>query len=106
MELPGFVDKETWNDFVEYRQEIRKPLSDIAQKRMISRLAKLHADGYDANATLDLAMSEGWRGIWPTEECKRKVRPASHGEGPKIEDVKVNQEAGRAHLRMVRGALK
>ncbi len=103
---PGIIDAQTWTDFLQYRQEIRKPLTDIGQKRMVARLMRLHAEGYDPNATLDLAMSEGWRGVWASDECKRKIRPASHGEGPKIEAVDINRDAGREGLRLVRGALK
>ena len=106
MDLPDFLSEAAWVDFLEYRQEIKKPLSTIGQRRMLTRLTRLHSEGYDANATLDLAMSEGWRGVWASEECKRKIRPASHSEGPKMEAVKINQEAGREGLRLVRGALK
>ena len=104
--IPDSINSDTWADFLLYRQEIRKPLTEIGQKRMLARLLRLHQEGYDPNATLDLAMSEGWRGVWASEECKRKIRPASHGEGPKIESVDINRDAGLAQLRLVRGALK
>jgi ribosomal protein L37AE/L43A len=104
--LPAFLDTETWHDFMAYRAtEIRKPLSPIGLKRMLSVLTRLHADGYDCNALLDKAMAEGWRGVWACEECKRKVRPASHGDGTMQPQGQVSAD-GRARLELVKRAVK
>ena len=104
--LPAFLDTETWHDFMAYRAtEIRKPLSPIGTKRMLARLTRLHAEGYDVNALLDMAMSESWRGIWAHDDCKRKVRPASHGDGTMKPQGQVSVD-GREKLKSVMRAVK
>lgn len=80
METPHWLDSETWEDFRAHRKEIKKPLTPTAEKRMLRKLERLHAEGWDVNYCLDHAMAEGWRGVFAVEAPK----PAQKAEPEKF----------------------
>jgi phage replication O-like protein O len=52
VELPFWLSAELWTEFVVMRKTIKKPLTDNAAKRMITKLGKYHDNGIDAVAQL------------------------------------------------------
>ena len=46
------LDPEMWTDFVQHRKDIKKPLSPVAEKRMLSRLSRFVEQGMNVNAML------------------------------------------------------
>jgi hypothetical protein len=64
----------TWADWVEHRRQIRKPLTEVAAKRLLAQLAKFTESA--AIDKMDRAMAAGWQGcIFPQdlEELKKVV---------------------------------
>jgi len=70
-ELPPSLDDDLWQDFLAYRIELKKPMSEYAQKAMLTRLRHYHVQGYDCSCLLLLAMSENWQGVYLRNECLR-----------------------------------
>ena len=65
----------TWADWVEHRRQIRKPLTEVAAKRLLAQLARFTESA--AIDKMDRAMAAGWQGcIFPQDlEELRKVVP-------------------------------
>lgn len=54
--------RSTWNDYLEHRRELRKPLTRVAARRL---MAKLERWGHErALAALEWSMENGWLGVF------------------------------------------
>lgn len=62
--VPSFIKQENWNDFVAMRKEIKKPLTETAAKRLISKLTEFDANGFDANESLDYSIMGQYQGVF------------------------------------------
>ena len=63
--LPDWLNRESWNAFIEMRRRIKKPLTDYGCQVAIKKLQKLKDAGQDPNAILDNSIMNSWQGIWP-----------------------------------------
>lgn len=70
--LPSYISQEAFDAFGSYRKELKKPLTSIAKKRLIEKLAAMHAKGHDVNALLMDAIDRGWLTVY---EPKPKHQP-------------------------------
>ena len=59
--LTSILRHETADDFVAHRKSLRKPLTEIAAKRIVSKLEG-HAD---PDAVVDESIASGWAGVFP-----------------------------------------
>ena len=73
MDLPSDLTEETWQDFQDYRREIKKPLTPVATRRTLAKLDRLHAEGYSAEKLIDMAITNRWQGVWTHEDCKHEI---------------------------------
>lgn len=88
------IDEELFADFVEHRKQIKKPMTQIAQKRMRMRLEKYEMQGQDISALIEKAICNGWMDVWPEE---KPPRPAAHRIViDPIDQPKSSPEAARA----------
>lgn len=69
--LPEYVDEEIWNDFVQHRKEIKKPLTKSTLKYELRCMEQAHANGWDIDGLLEKAIQKGWRG-WFFDEQKEE----------------------------------
>lgn len=106
VDLPPYIDEEIWGDWIAMRNEKKYPVNERQQKAALRVLKRGLEEGHDPNKMLDLAINGGWQGLFTNESTVKKVRPASHGEGPKYEPVEINREQGRAALALVKGAIR
>jgi hypothetical protein len=79
--LPAYIDSETWEAFWEMRKKMgtRAPITDFAKKLILKELMKFHAEGYDANNSLEQSIMKGWRGVFQGElrsVTRKDVDPA------------------------------
>lgn len=58
---PSNVSDEVWLDWVTFRKEIRKPLTETTCKQLAKKLANCS----DADAVLCNSIANGWQGIFP-----------------------------------------
>lgn len=66
--LPEGIPVEAWNQFVEMRIKINKPLTTYAKERIID---KLLAIGGDIRGVLDQSTMNSWQGVFPIKKDSR-----------------------------------
>lgn len=82
LELPSAVPREIWEEFVQHRKDIKRPMTALAIKKMINKLNKIIADGHDPIELIEKAIISGWQDIFVSE--KKPIH--------KSEQFKQNQE--------------
>jgi hypothetical protein len=67
--LPAYIDSELWDAFWDMRKKMgtRAPITDYGKKLILKELMKFHAEGYDANNSLEQSIMKGWRGVFQGE---------------------------------------
>lgn len=73
MLLPDFIEQETWSAFEESRREMKKPLGELARKRVIQKLTAFHCQGYVADEILGEAVERGWRTVFLYPDAPRRA---------------------------------
>lgn len=69
--LPTFIDPELWAAFMESRRAMKVPFTPLAQKLVIRKLLKMHAEGWDVNASLEKSAIYGYRGVFEVEKIDK-----------------------------------
>lgn len=87
--LPSYIDPELWSAFMETRKAMKVPFTPAAQRLVIRKLMKMHADGWDVNASLEKSTVYGYRGVFEVEKIDKT--PA---RDPTL--VKLEEDAKRA----------
>tara|TARA_R110000868_G_scaffold300722_1_gene561190 strand:- start:195 stop:854 length:660 start_codon:yes stop_codon:yes gene_type:complete len=62
--LPDWVPADTWKDYEEMRNRIRKPMTDRAKQLAIIDLAKMQARGFDPKESLENSIKNSWQGLF------------------------------------------
>ena len=60
--LPDQINKELWNEFEEHRKQIKKPLTDLARKKLV-KIIMLNLDQQDD--MINRSIENGWAGLFP-----------------------------------------
>jgi len=68
IELPEWIDKGLWNDYIEMRKKQKKPPTNGAIKLIVDRLQKLKDAGEDPSEVLKQSIISGWTGVFPVKE--------------------------------------
>lgn len=63
---PNWLDQEAWSEYRQHRAEIRKPLTPLAEKKAINKLAEI-VDQCQASQqqVIDQTIMNGWVGLFP-----------------------------------------
>jgi hypothetical protein len=64
LELPDWLNKTDWNDFVEMRKKLKKPMTDRAVKLMLSKLETMKDKGIDTSAVLQKSILANWSDVY------------------------------------------
>ena len=78
MDLPSWIDPETWDAFLEMRKFIKKPATIRAQGMIIKKLSEWQAH---ANAILEQSIRNSWQDVFPLKDPPKPT--------PKVTDLKV-----------------
>jgi hypothetical protein len=62
--LPDWLDKESWNNFIQHRKEIGKPLKTTGIKMAIKKLERMKEQGQDIVLVIEHAISNGYQGLF------------------------------------------
>ena len=62
--LPTWLNKELWNEFKENRVSIKKPMTPLAEKKLLLKLEKLKDAGFDPEEIINESISNGWAGLF------------------------------------------
>jgi hypothetical protein len=65
LQLPEWINKESWQAFEAMRKKIKKPMSLRAAKMIIRSLENLRHDGDDPNLVLDQSELNSWQDVYP-----------------------------------------
>jgi len=87
VELPEWIDRDTWLEFEQHRREIRYSVNPTAARRILSKLEKYMTEHrVDPNEALGLTIERGYRGVFPEQikkelERERSQRPTTSNSG-------------------------
>jgi len=73
IELPTWLPKNDWKDFVEHRKYIKAPLSDNAAKRAIKSLESLRHKGHNISKVIDQSIVNGWKGLFAVKTTEHSA---------------------------------
>lgn len=63
--LPDWVERELWEQFIQHRKELKKPLTAHAERLLLAELDRLRERGYDPPAVVNQSIASGWLGLFP-----------------------------------------
>jgi hypothetical protein len=64
IELPEFIEKEIWDDFVDMRKNIKKPITERGKKAAINKLIRFHEKGENVNEIIEESIIYNWQGLF------------------------------------------
>jgi hypothetical protein len=64
LELPDWLNKTDWNDFVEMRKKLKKPMTDRAVKLMLSKLETMKNKGINTSEVLQKSILANWSDVY------------------------------------------
>lgn len=76
--IPDVRVKQAVDDFLEYRKNIRKPMTDKALELMVKKLKEMTGNPEEQIEILNQSIMNGWQGIFPLSEKRGdKGKPAN-----------------------------
>ena len=77
---PIWLPIEAWKGWVEMRKQRKRPLTDRAKTRALTKLEALHLAGHDINELLDRSTINGWLDIYEPKEQKNGTTNRTTGK--------------------------
>lgn len=71
-DMPDWLDAELWREFITNRVRLKKPMTDLSQKRMLIKLQRWHGNGINVNECLERSLINGWKDIYEPEVRRQK----------------------------------
>ena len=78
-EFPEWLPKDVWEQYVDHRFELRKPLTIKARDAAIRTLEKLRNEGNDPAEVMEASIVSGWAGLFPVKKGKGAARHRTTG---------------------------
>ena len=72
IEIPDWIPKNDWNDFLAMRKAMRKPMTVRAVNMMVSKLGQMKSKGFDVADILQKSILNNWSDVY-----EPKVKPAT-----------------------------
>lgn len=66
--LPASIPEQAWQEFIEHRKNIRKPMTDRAKTLAAMKLERLANEGYSPRDVIEQSIECGWTGLFPTKQ--------------------------------------
>ena len=63
--VPDWIDKDTWDAFLEMRKKKRAVPTEKAKELLVKELEKLRSEGHDPNEVLNQAKMRNYTGVFP-----------------------------------------
>jgi uncharacterized protein YdaU (DUF1376 family) len=77
---PLWLPIDSWKGWVEMRKQRKRPLTDRAKSRALTKLEALHLAGHDINELLDRSTINGWLDIYEPKEQKNGTTNRTTGK--------------------------
>ena len=81
IQIPDWIPVDAWNDFVDSRKKLRKPLTQGAIKLAISTLSKLKLEGNDPKEVIEQSILSGYSGLFPVNKGKQSITDQNRAVG-------------------------
>lgn len=65
---PDWLDKELWEDYLCYRSEIKKPLTETGQKRAVMKLKRFYDQGQNVDEIIEQSITNNWLGLFAVKQ--------------------------------------
>lgn len=111
IQIPDWLDKQDWEEFLQHRKSLKSPMSIQAQKRGLTDLKKLKDEGHSVSDVLNQSIVNGWKGFFPVrnnfhKDGKHGNKRKTHAqvffdsvkgslEGTKYDSKHYNEDGGR-----------
>ncbi|MGJ7533932.1 MULTISPECIES: helix-turn-helix domain-containing protein [unclassified Variovorax] len=79
VELPDWMPAETWDMWVRYRQEIKKPITEDGPRLHLGKLAKFRDEGHDPVRVIEAVIENRWQGLYLPKDGSTKFAQAGGG---------------------------
>jgi hypothetical protein len=94
--LPDWIEKETWDAFVQMRKRIGKPPTDYAKKLIVAKLERFKANNQDIKAVLEKSITSSWQDVFeikgnPADNIRLTV-PSKNEPDPALEKIKADEK--------------
>ena len=73
-DLPGWLDRASWDEWLAYRAEIGKPMTRRTQKAQLAMLHSLYMQGLYQSACINQSIRNGWVGLFPGKTSENVSR--------------------------------
>ena len=68
--IPEWIPGQLWDDFKEFRKEIKYPLTETGEFRAIKKLTRLRNEGYNIAAIIERSIERNYRGLFEQDTDK------------------------------------
>ena len=73
VQAPDWLDSILFNDFLEHRKKLRKPMTERAKEIFVRKVDNLRSKGFDPTELIETAIERGWQTVFePKDENKSK----------------------------------
>ena len=94
--LPDWIEKETWDAFVQMRKRIGKPATDYAKKLIVDKLIKFKSNGQDIKAVLEKSITSSWQDVFEIKnnpaDIVRLTVPSKNEPDAALEKIKADDK--------------
>jgi len=66
--LPASISDQLWCDFVDHRQQIKKPMTDKAVSMLVTKLKGMESNGSIAGDAIQESIINGWQGVFEPKQ--------------------------------------
>lgn len=77
--VPAWLPEQIWSDFRAHRKALKKPMTPLAETRMLANWERLRESGVDVLAAIDTAIRSGWSDVYAP---KPTGQPANREPAP------------------------
>ena len=81
-ELPETIDRQAWEEFEQYRKEIKKPLTDQMRTKNANVLVNYSHE--QQKQIVDTTIAQGWRGLFPLKGVTNERRESRSEKAARI----------------------
>jgi hypothetical protein len=86
LNLPDFINKNLWGEWMQVRVRLKAVNSDTAKKSLINNLEQIKASGRDANEAIRTAIENSWKSIKLEWLENQEAKGATHQRSDKQSD--------------------
>jgi hypothetical protein len=87
IDLPEWLPASSWSDWMDHRQEIKKPMTARGAELTLAKLTKLRLKGHDPTELIENAIENRWQGIYAPRVETRNANLQSSSKLSAVERV-------------------